>query len=221
MSLVNLRPWPLTILLVLMTYLVVPPLSAAQAQTRCKCSPEARIGQCKATIKYSNKRVSIRTDVRQCAMVTWYADGEPKETTVTDSRSTEEWLGRGKPRLQVDACLVCTDRQYTSRSGSRKEVAPSKSAASFAGTWRGRAANPVTTVEAGFVLQQSGHNITGHYFQAGETDETVNSASISGNTLKMRTGPISWTLTLTGPNTMTGTWRNMFLSGPITVQRSR
>lgn len=194
--------------------------SDALAQTRCNCSPEARLGSCKASVRFSNKNISLKTDVRQCAMVTWFADGEPKVSTVTDGKLNEEWLGRGKPRVEVDACMVCTDRNFPSKSKNTQGEVSSNGISAFVGTWRGTATNPVTTVEVGFVLRSVGGTITGHYFQAGESDEPVASATLSGNTLKMRTGPISWTLNLSGPNQITGTWRNLFLSGPITVQRS-
>lgn len=194
--------------------------STALAQTRCNCSLEARLGTCKASVRFSNKTISLKTDVRQCAMVTWFADGEPKVSTVTDGKLNEEWLGRGKPRVEVDACMICTDRNFPSESKKAKGEATAKSISAFVGTWRGTATNPVTTVEAGFVLRSVGGTITGHYFQAGEPNEPVTSAMLSGNTLKMKTGPISWTLTLSGRNQITGTWRNLFLSGPITVQRS-
>lgn len=184
------------------------------AQTRCDCAPSARTGQCRAQISRSGKTITVRSNSPRCSMVTWFADGEPKVTTVTDGRMSEPWLGRGKPKLEVDACFICTDRKFAAAKPEK-----SGSATAFSGRWEGTAKNAVTTVQAGFVLQANGDKLSGYYFQEGQGNETVSSSSISGNTLKMRTGPISWVLTLSGSGTMTGKWRNLVFSGPITVRK--
>ena len=54
-------------------------------------------------------------------MVTWYANGEPKITIVTDGKETEEWLGSSSPSLEIGSCDVCEDNQRTDNATNKTQ----------------------------------------------------------------------------------------------------
>ena len=85
-----------------------PTLSGAGS--RCDCSPSKRSGTCLSTIDMVSNRIKITSDTPACSMVTWYANGNPNVTIVTDRVSSEEWLGSGNSSLEIGSCSICFDR---------------------------------------------------------------------------------------------------------------
>ena len=103
----------ITVLLLLIT--LCPSLSVADS--RCDCSPSKRSGTCLSTIRMDSNYIKVTSDTPACSMVTWYANGNPKVTIVTDRLSYEKWLGSGKPSLEIGSCDVCSDNQKNIDSG--------------------------------------------------------------------------------------------------------
>jgi len=104
--------------------------SPALADSRCDCS--SKIGKCDARVKLEGNRLLVSSSVPQCSMVVFFADGQPKVSSVTDGISSEEWLGpTASPKLEVDSCTVCADRNYPAAQTPAAPEGPSP----FVGTW--------------------------------------------------------------------------------------
>ncbi len=109
---------------------------AIMAQTasaaRCDCDYRSWQGSCKATVELRQDNwFVIESDTPQCSRVTWYIDGEPQTTIVTDGSDSTEWLGSGSsPSLAVESCKVCKDAKYEDRRNQESD------AVDFSGTWR-------------------------------------------------------------------------------------
>jgi hypothetical protein len=106
--------------------------TVAQADARCDCAQ--KLGKCDARIKLEGTRLLISSSAPQCSMVVFHADGQPKVTTVLDGISSEEWLGPApSPKLAVDSCTVCADRNFP--VSAAPAPAPATQASAFLGTW--------------------------------------------------------------------------------------
>ena len=99
----------LKITLILFFMISLPALT--YASSRCDCSPSQRTGSCMPTIGMSMNHINLTSDVLACSMVTWYANGAPKVTIVTDGFSSEEWLGSRNVSLEIGSCDICKDNE--------------------------------------------------------------------------------------------------------------
>lgn len=103
---------------VVMLMLMAPFAVSVSADPRCDCSPSKRGETCTSEISQTGNWITLTSTSKQCSQVIWYADGESRTTTILNGRETEEWLGSGKPQLEVESCQVCFDRQATSQSNN-------------------------------------------------------------------------------------------------------
>lgn len=102
----------------------------AYADARCNCAK--KLGQCEARVKLEGNRLLISSSSPQCSMVTFFTDGHPRVSTITGGISSEEWLGpTPEPKIEVDGCRVCEDRNFPAAGTAEKQ--PEKSP--FLGTW--------------------------------------------------------------------------------------
>ena len=103
---------------------------SALADSRCNCS--TKLGKCDARVKLEGNRLLVSSSAPQCSMVILLIDGQPRVSNVTDGISSEEWLGpTASPKLEVDSCTICADRNYPQASAA-PGAAPG---AAFIGTW--------------------------------------------------------------------------------------
>jgi hypothetical protein len=104
--------------------------AAAAADSRCNCS--TKLGKCDARVKLEGNRLLVSSSAPQCSMVILLIDGQPRVSNVTDGISSEEWLGpTANPRLEVDSCTVCADRNYPVAA----TPPPAARGSAFVGTW--------------------------------------------------------------------------------------
>lgn len=108
---------------------------AVLADWRCNCS--TKLGSCEARVKLEGNRLLISSSAPQCSMVVLLIDGQPRVSNVTDGISSEEWLGpSAAPRLEVDSCTVCADRNYPAAGAASPEAGtPAAQRSAFIGTW--------------------------------------------------------------------------------------
>ena len=100
--------------LALLAALILSGNAQAQSNTRCQCSYDNWLGDCKARVELEGKWFKVMSDEQQCSRVDWYIDGNPQVTIVTDGAEMEEWLGGSEsPELAIQSCKVCKDSQYS------------------------------------------------------------------------------------------------------------
>ena len=78
---------------------------AASAQQRCDCSQQT--ADCRAAVSYAGGLLQITTDIRQCAQVLFYIDGQPHVALVTDGRAAKQQPLTGVEKLSAGQCRVC------------------------------------------------------------------------------------------------------------------
>ena len=105
---------PFTILIA--TFVIAAGSMTASASTSCDCSKLLK--QCGANIKAAGSDIQIKTNTRQCAQVTWYADDVAHDTVVVNGKHVQPSKLRSKPFLSVGSCNVCAKVQLSSAKNS-------------------------------------------------------------------------------------------------------
>ena len=109
---------PVTILIA--TFMIAAGSLSASASTGCDCS--RLLQQCGANIKPAGSDIQIKTNTRQCAQVTWYADDVAHDTVVVNGKHVQPSKFRSKPFLSVGSCNVCAKVQLSSATSSSAKV---------------------------------------------------------------------------------------------------
>jgi hypothetical protein len=208
----------------------------AIAQTRCQCTYDKWVGDCKARIEMKGNWIRIVSNTQQCSRVDWYADENPKVTIVEDGAEMTEWLGPSKePKLVVQSCKVCTDANYAGESGEGLQRAtpgantpPGRAAPSalsnegLAGTWRGT----LSGLNAGSLVVRlaiTGTSLSGTMEMGGKVFDIV-SGDVSGDKISWSQsflfGNVKWSGALNRQaRTIRGTWSHPFNSDQFELKK--
>jgi len=114
---------------------------------------------------------------------------------------------------------ACQSTPPSDKTANSVASGSSGSLSQFSGRWVGTVGNAITSHRATFQINVDGNHVSGYYQQNNESQDAISNARMEGGALKMSTGPIGWTLRKSGANGLSGSWQNMFLSGPVNVSR--